>query len=258
MDVLEEPALPFGVAGDPVRAHVHGRRGSARKHSQPVIAVIEVGRLDRDRRFRRAGVVMSAFVLVGCSAGASPAEPSATSDPIFAEHLAQAEAGAAGERQVEVLREAARTGELTFEAVNDLVQESFECMAAAGIGHEEWEPYEVVPGYRWPAYSWQTTVAGMSDEQATTIGDACLYEHSYYAEMALQDRRNYAHLLDAQMRRDMPEILACLEENGVRMDSDATLDEIRQAAIELGGETTAVSEEDAVWCYEQMPEVWQD
>lgn len=86
------------------------------------------------------------------------------------------------------------------------MQASCACLTEAGIRYEEWEPFKVVPGYRWPAYSWQTTVAGMSDDQATAIGDACVYEHPYCAEIALQDRRNYADLLDAQMRQEMPEI----------------------------------------------------
>ncbi|WP_448630893.1 hypothetical protein [Cellulomonas soli] len=199
---------------------------------------------------------MTLALVVGACSGEgqeSSASPSSAAAAVYAEYLEQAERGGAGAEQLAVLGDAVVTGELTFEAVNELVQAAFACMADAGIGHEEWEPKEVVPGYLIPAYSFDGEAEGMSEDETLAVADACLAEHSFWAEGARADTRSYQDRWDAHVAERLPLIVACLEEHGVQVDPDATTDEVFQAAEQLVAETSHIDDgEGVVMCLEVL------
>lgn len=211
-------------------------------------------------RVAPGAALVAAFVvgLGACASTDSGPGPEATVAAVYSELIEQAEAGGAGDAQLEALREAERTGELSFETVNGLVQESLDCMAGAGISSEWWEPSEPVPGYKAPAYSFSATADGMTEDQTLAIADGCLYEHSYWAEMGRRDPRAFREEFDEQLREELPRVLECLTEHGVEVDDDATLDEIRQASAELSIETIEATDgEGEVACTDQQPLEWR-
>lgn len=221
------------------------------------LAVRAVGRV--------AGAVLVAALATGCASDAAGGRPThgASGRPVlgpsamFADHLAQAEAGGAGEAQLAVLRAAERTGEIDFDTVLGLVERSLACMERSGISSETPEPHELLPGHAIPAYSFAATAEGMTEDEVLEAADACLYEHSYWAEAALADPRGFPDAYDAALREDLPDVLACLEENGAEVDDDATLEEVRVAAAELTVRQLEAGDDEPVECTNQDPLAWQ-
>lgn len=201
---------------------------------------------------RRSWIWASAVLIAvaGC-AGATDRVPSSAAAASWGTRidaiLADAREGGAGERQLEVLREARRTGSLSYDTTVDLVRDTFGCFEASGIGYEEQPAEERAPGWKVVRYSFRAEAPGLSESHVKTLADACMAEHSMYAEFVLQDVGLHQDARDRRMRAELPTILACLAENGVRMDADATLDEIRRATLELLNATADLTEPAACW-----------
>ena len=179
---------------------------------------------------------MVVALLAGCSTGSGPtARPSKSSENsrYYATYLAEATSNHASARQIEVLKEAVRTGDLTFETVNELTRITFDCFAQNGISYDKLEPIELGIGYYMPNYAIGAESAGRTEKETTAVADQCINTESYWASMAQQDIRMVGQARDARMRRDLPNILACLKKNGVAMADDAALDEIRRAVKDL-------------------------
>lgn len=212
------------------------------------------------RRDRRLGPYWAVLciaglgLVAGCAdspqdAGTGSAPPAAE---IFTGHLARAQEGGASEQQLAVLERAVATGELPFADVNSLVYDTFECLTASGIAFVEDEPREIVPGGpKVPTYSFSAEADGLSPDQVLQLADACIEKHSGYAEQALQDTELYQELRDRRMTQELPMVLECLKENGVTIDANAPLDEVRIAVLTLLNETTdATSGRGSVLCYD--------
>jgi len=210
-----------------------------------------------------AGAVLVAALATGCAADDGDRSVGGegsivTVAAMFADYVDQAESGGAGEPQLAVLREAERTLRIDYETVDALVQESFACMERSGISHEDSVRHELLPGHAIPAYSFAATAEGMTQDEVLAAADACLYEHSYWAEAALADPRGFPEAYDAQLRKDLPDVLACLAENGVTVDDDATLEEVRVASAELTiKQVESKDAADPVQCTRQDPLAWQ-
>lgn len=205
-----------------------------------------------------AGAVLVAALAAGCSADDTGDRSIVGISAMFSDYADQAESGGAGESQLRVLREAERTGAIDFDTVNALVQESFACMERSGISHEDSVPHELLPGHAVPAYGFAATAEGMTEDEVLAAADACLYEHSYWAEAALADPRGFPEAYDAQLREDLPGVLACLKENGVRVDDDATLEEVREASATFTiKQLKSNNVDEPVECTRQEPLAWQ-
>lgn len=203
-------------------------------------------------------VAVTAVFLAACSTGAPATQPVPGAGLEGAELIGYygtlAESNGAGQPQIDVLRAAEQSGELTFEAVSALVEASFACMAEAGISHEEQAPREIVSGRLKPVYNFSATAEGMTEDEVLDAADACLDEHSFWAEMALGDPRLYRDELDAELRAQLPTVLACLTENDVEVPADAELDEVRQASLDLALATDEASGGDEmIICTRQEP-----
>lgn len=164
--------------------------------------------------------------------------------------LAEAQAGGAGARQVAVLQAAVRSGSIEYEDVVPLIGDTFACLADAGIGYTENPPTEWVPGWKVASYSFDAEAPGLTADQVKERADACMTEHSKYAEFALQDPVVHQQVRDAYLREQLPTVLACLRDNGVVMDDGATLDEVRMAALDLLNATADSPQ--TVTCYSDL------
>lgn len=164
--------------------------------------------------------------------------------------LADAVAGGAGTRQVEVLEAAVERGSIEYEDVVPLIQDTFACLADAGIGYTEDPPAEWVPGWKVASYSFDAEGAGLTEDQVKTLADACMAEHSMYAEFALQDPLVHQEVRDEHLRAQLPVVLACLREHGVVVDDEASLDQVRLAALDLLNATADSAQ--TVTCYSDL------
>lgn len=195
---------------------------------------------------RAAVLVLLGVVLGACAAEQDDATTVVPNDG-FAAVLEDAVAGGAGSRQLEVLEAAAETGSIAYEDVVALIHDTFSCFEGAGIGYVENPPTERVPGWLVPSYAFDAEVPGLTESQVLALADACMVEHSMFTEFALQDPVLHQEVRDAHLREQLPEVLACLRENGVAVDEDATPDEVRVAALDLLNATADAAE--TVTCY---------
>ncbi|UZN04079.1 hypothetical protein [Cellulomonas sp. S1-8] len=156
--------------------------------------------------------------------------------------------GRAGPEQVEVLERSVADGTVQYEDLAELTRLTFDCFTEAGIDYIENEPTELGVGLPLPSYSWAAEMPGKTLDEVQAMGDACIDRYSYWAAAAYQDDAVVGAARDARMRRDLPQVLACLEENGVEVPTDATLDEIRRHVEELVVATeTVVCYDDFIW-----------
>lgn len=145
-------------------------------------------------------------------------------DSVFAHYLAQARTSNASEAQIDALALSAETGEMSYETVNALVEDTFQCFESAGIWYVRNPDWERVPGFFIPDF-------GIGEP--IEVADACLWRYSQYALLAYQQQPDYIELRDAALEADREQVLECLREHGVLIDDDVTTDELRLAVQEL-------------------------
>jgi|GEM_PF-6585232 len=201
------------------------------------------------------GLAGAAMLLAGCSAfdraadQASPGALDPSSENVFHEQLYWAEQGEASEKQLAALEEAARTGDMSFETVSELVEDAFACLEEVGIGYVRKDPERVGPSYLIPSYAVHGTAPGMTAEQAEALGNECLEKNSYYAEGAYQLAPRAVSARDDLIRAQLPQIVECLNDNGVAATEEETLDELTVKVIDLLRVTSeATNGEGAVAC----------
>jgi hypothetical protein len=191
---------------------------------------------------KSAPILLAATILVaasGCGV-ASPVEESPEPIPMaFEDALNQAIDYGASDRQIEVLEVAVETGVLTYDQISALMPDLYTCFDDLGIPYVEYPPYEKYPqsGFLVPNYlvgddgsrtasEWQAAVTGC---QMTTVE---------YAYRLYQTQPLAVEARDLGLTQELPEVLACLSENGIDLPPEATLDEIRGAALDLLVETS--------------------
>lgn len=169
---------------------------------------------------------------------ASYASPPAES--VFTEALAEARAAkpAVSDAQIRALEKSAKSGEMSYEDVNALLQDTFKCFDDAGVKYILQPDSEKVPGFKVPQYG---IAAG-----GIEVGDACQNRFSEFAFEGYQRQPRAVELRDKALEADRPSVLSCLRAHGVTIDDAATLDEIRRAVGDLFVATS--DGPDAVMC----------
>lgn len=187
---------------------------------------------------------------VDAETAAATASASSGARERLAAVLAEAQAGGAGARQVAVLEAAVQGGSIEYEDVVPLIGDTFACLTDAGIGYTQNPPTEWVPGWKVASYAFDAEAPGLTEDQVKERADACMTEHSKYAEFALQDPLVHQEVRDAYLRAQLPVVLACLRDNGVVVADNATLDQVRRAALDLLNATADSTQ--PVTCYSDL------
>lgn len=189
------------------------------------------------RRGRTLAISLALCVaLVACSAPApdSSGPPAAGTDLQGWLDYFEANGGLSdvGEEQVEVLRAAAETGELTYEDLTGLISLTFACVEEQGLT-PTWRDPLTDYGYPIPFYAiTESEALGSSASQA--IMDGCINRYSGLAEQLYVWQPVNAAIEAEHWEQEMrPFMLECLLEHGVQIDSDASRAEIEAAAVEL-------------------------
>ena len=168
----------------------------------------------------------------------------------FAEIAAEARAAGSSEAQVNVLEEASELGSMDYATLAVLLEDSFQCLEDAGATVENEGPVQDATGTAQPAYVTKPP-AGMDYQAFEPVYEECLAKYSGFAERAYQLQPAARDAYDAILTRDRPIVEACLQEHGVAVDPEATLDELRLAVVELYFATSSEDVE-GVMCYKNL------
>lgn len=190
----------------------------------------------RNRLLGRAWAVtgISCLVLAGCTSG-DLAKSEAKRD--FADMiqgvLEDAEAGAAGEAQREILRHAQAEGVVSMEDAREAASAMVQCVEDAGseaLITDQTMQSGVVP----PAYNWKAD----TPEQAA-IGDACDTQEAFWVNGAYQMQPASIALNDAYLDKQLPLVRTCLQREGYPTDPAATTHEVLRQALQVKIDTAS-------------------
>jgi hypothetical protein len=194
--------------------------------------------------------MLAALALAGCAAStpeAPPSSPTPIVDPEFAARVDQLLLGEMSDAQRSVLLAAKQSGAVSQADMESLRENLFSCFESAGVQYEIAEPKEVAPGLFLPDYYFMTA----DDENFTGMAqaDACLEQHFNSASIAFQQQPIALEFEEREFEAHRQEMISCLTENGVQIDSAAPRDEIESALIALRIETSnADPDSGGVWC----------
>ncbi len=178
-------------------------------------------------------LTVALIVLAGCSRGLPPDDASMSSWMYGVDlQISGAEAAGAAPEQLKVLHQIRDTGEITWAEVDSAMQETFRCFEAAGI---EYQVDNAVGynGLKEPGYSFS---AGTADPATfMEVGDRCIAQHSKFIEAAYTLRPEAVEADNRYLETLKPALIACLEDNGVAVDKEATFDELARLAYQLYG-----------------------
>jgi hypothetical protein len=199
----------------------------------------------------------TAAVLAGC------ADSSASQPPTTA-HLQQiandADAsGLASDAQLATLRDAAAAGALAWDDYADAVNATLACFADAGInyvgptvdesmgfkqlgyaaqvggpqGAQEVQAVDDAPGES--RVVWGEEPTGRADPLAT-VAESCRESHSLWVEVAFAEQPTSLEAQDAFLESRRAGVVACAEEKGLALDSEAPIRQMLAELIEFGEE----------------------
>lgn len=178
--------------------------------------------------------------LVGCAAREDvPDERNARNREFFAHAADQAESQGANAEQVEVLREAARTGELTGAMIMPLFEPYFQCLHDNGGGEGEiFGTLELAPGIEIPSYRVKVSEGDviLTEDDINRLSDVeaeCSNTYMGHAWKAIQLQPSTMEAWEQDFDRRRPHIMDCLADNGHTVDEDATHNEIIDAATQV-------------------------
>jgi len=135
------------------------------------------------------------------------------------QHFYAESEGRASEKQVEALRKAAESGEMSYVELEELLLEAFACMSAAGVDYLRTADWNVAPGVPMPTY-----MTGEPD----AVAQKCVTLHYEYASLAFQQQPAAIEALDAAYEEKREAIVACLRAQGREVEDDLPMDELLQ------------------------------
>ena len=181
-----------------------------------------------------AGVAGVLVVLAGCtSEDVARAEAQGEFDRMIDGMIQEAEAGGAGEAQLEILRNAKVDGVVSIEDARTVANAMISCVEAAGseafITDQTMQSGVVLPAYNWKSDT---------PEQAA-IGDACDTQEAFWVNGAYQMQPASIALNDAYLDKQLPLVRACLEREGYAADPEATTHEVLRQALQVKTDTAS-------------------
>lgn len=190
--------------------------------------------------FRRLGTSIAlvvSFAIVGCATHQT--QVTSTGDSVFAQIYRDAQEYGASESQLDALTQADLVGDLSYETLALLIDDTFTCLDEAGIPYLPVVPLELVPGFSIPSYSVGSSTE-LGPDTSFAIAQQCQSTYSEFAERAYQMQPRAQALRDNALESELPQVLECLKANGVDLDPEATLDEVRYAVSQVAYDTSLV------------------
>ncbi|MGC4175187.1 hypothetical protein [Demequina sp.] len=139
--------------------------------------------------------------------------------------LESAREGEASTAQIALLEDAERVGEVTLEHAHEAALNAVQCMTEAGVS-ASYVLYTVqgldIPGY-------EAHVGLEDNSKLEALADRCDTKEFQWISQVYQTQPAATEAHAQHFVESVPLIRACLESHGVRVDADATADEIEQA-----------------------------
>ncbi|WP_062071860.1 hypothetical protein [Demequina sediminicola] len=178
--------------------------------------------------------IVATGLLVGCTGSDTRDDAGAWQDQPYDQrvrtYLSEAESGGASAPQVNELREAMETGEVSYETLRAAVHRSVECMTEAGLTAHV-EDTTTASGLDVPMYR-----ASHGDAVNTETGwaaiRACDKQETYWLSAAYQQQPRARNLLGEYVQSKELELRECLHDNGVETDRSADGWELAHLALD--------------------------
>jgi hypothetical protein len=175
---------------------------------------------------------LALVVLAGCAAPRPSFSGPLDEEPPFSERAQQglddARASGASEEQLAILQGAVDTGEITFADASEAVLAFVECVNNAGGSAQ----YEVDDRGAFPVPGYSVYVGEDGDADTGVVGE-CDKREDLWVNLLYQTQPNAIDAHNADFDKKSPALIACLIENGVAIEDDATRDELQRAGIDL-------------------------
>ncbi len=185
---------------------------------------------------RNRGVRTWAWVALIAVAGCASPQPS-FSGPLdqespFAERAQRAvdEARAAGasDAQLAILQAAVDTGEITFADAKGAVLAFVDCVNGAG-GSAQYV-LDDHGAFLLPTYS---VYVGDDGDPDLGVPGECERREDFWVNLLYQTQPSAVEAGNADFDKKSPALIACLRDNGVAIEDDASRDELQRAGIDL-------------------------
>lgn len=193
----------------------------------------------------RGGCSLALICLVvvgGCSGSVRPPTTqgsSPASGSVDAQIVQDARTAGADASQIAILEK----GNVSYADYESAVNLALTCMRKAGI--------DVLPPERTERtglpqlhYGWSSQVTGMTEEQATALGDDCLKRYSQFVEMQYQTQPSSIEAMEKYFEKFRPAVVACIRKNGGTVKDEPTREEAIQAA-------NPVQDKSGIDCFEK-------
>lgn len=179
------------------------------------------------------------LMLVACDPGSSDsASPDGPTVEIFATTLDDARSGGAGSNQLALLEQAEKDHEINLETARDAARGAVQCMTDAGVSATYMERTTfgglVLPGY-------QAGASGTADT-AWELIEACDLQEFYWVNQLYQGQPTSWQMKVEYANQQEPVLRACLEDNGLSTDPEATGVGLVEQAIDAMGPGEAGAE----------------
>jgi len=189
-------------------------------------------------RSKKIAWVLAAIVATIPLSGCGSSDPAASPEEVAFQASVQdaidnARAGGAGEEQLLMLERAKESGTVPIDDARTAARGAVACMEDAGLVAEYFEE-TTEAGILLPTYSVQVPdIDTVIDE----LISECENRESFWVNMLYQTQPISTSVTDAYNAERMPYLIACLKENGVAVDDEATRVELFKAATQLWEDT---------------------
>lgn len=164
-------------------------------------------------------VFLSALLVSSCSA-----TPQSVTDAAFESFvdsvIQDATQTGAEQSQIDLLRKARTEGYVPLSLTMEAINSTFECFDEAGVYHSI-QQRGSEDDFTAPTYMYRD-----DSEEKRRLADDCIQRHSFFVEMAYQAQPRAEAARQARFEQKLPEIIACLQQQGEGIKDDATTDEV--------------------------------
>ena len=139
----------------------------------------------------------------------------------------------ASDAQLAIIDAAAEDGLMSMERLLEARDAYAECLDSIGFTLIDMG-VQMNGGVAYPAYSTQTS-AGYDPDSSTAednLESTCMEQHFMSVDRLYQSQPLAVQAHDADFTRALPEIIPCLQDEGLAVDDEATVDEVKAVLME--------------------------
>lgn len=176
----------------------------------------------------RVLALVAAAMLAAAGAACSDDTQPQVAEGDFAQRLTNdiegAEAAGATAEQIQILEEALRTGEISFEAYDEAINRALRCLREAGVAASDGGVADVA-GVKLRSYSVPVDAEEADGREPVPGYSAhrCVAEHSFWVERAYQLQPASIEAQEAYYEQFREPFLECLREQGIELDPDEAI-----------------------------------